>query len=315
MQLFSRRQFLQFPALAGISLAASACQPVRPLASARATAPLATVVAQVVENALQGHHVPGVAVGVIRDQELIYADGFGIRNLDTGAPMTKNAVMSVASISKAFTAIAIMQLVEAGKVDVDEPYVTYVPYFEMEDERYKAITIRHLLGHHSGMPELTPDLFFSEWDDPWSDDEAAERYVRSFKTGVTLNQDPGGDQFIYSDFGYDILADLIHKVSGELFEDYVKHHIFEPLGMNSSTFLLDAVDTEQLVAAHVYDDDGTPVVWQNFPYARKHAPSSCLHTTVEDLSGAYERRGTGWPAYFANGEPNTVMGNALSVGQ
>lgn len=211
MQLFSRRQFLQFSALTGIGLAASACQPVRPLASAQATAPLATVVAQVVQNALQGHHVPGVAIGVIRDQELIYADGFGIRNLDTGAPMTKNAVMSVASISKAFTATAIMQLVEAGKVDVDEPYVTYVPYFAMEDARYKAITIRHLLGHHSGMPELTPDLFFSEWDDPWTDDEAAERYVRSFKTGVTLNQDPGGDQFIYSDFGYDILADLIHK--------------------------------------------------------------------------------------------------------
>ncbi len=290
MQSLTRRQFLQFSALTGVGLSISACQPIRrPEELSQSSA--ATVadrrsaaVAQAVQTALETHKIPGLAVAIVQDNELVYANGFGVRNLDTGAPMTATSVMSMASISKAFTATAIMQLVEAGKVDVDEPYVTYVPYFEMEDARYKMITVRHLLGHHSGMPELTPDLFFSEWDDPWFDDEAAERYARSFKQGVTLNQEPGGDQFLYSDFGYDILADLIHKVSGELFEDYVKHHIFEPLGMTSSTFLLNEVDSKQLVAAHVYDDAGNAVVWENFPYDRKHAPSSCLHSTVEDLS-------------------------------
>jgi len=290
MQSLTRRQFLQFSALAGVGLSISACQPIRrPEELSQSSA--ATVadrrsaaVAQAVQTALETHKIPGLAVAIVQDNELVYANGFGVRNLETGKPMTATSVMSMASISKAFTATAIMQLAEAGKVDVDEPYVTYVPYFEMEDARYKAITIRHLLAHRSGMPELTPDLFFSEWDDPWVDDEAAERYVRSFKTGVTLNQEPGGDQFTYSDFGYDILADLIHKVSGELFEDYIKHHIFEPLGMANSTFLLNEVDAEQLVAAHVYDDAGNAVVWENFPYDRKHAPSSCLHSTVEDLS-------------------------------
>jgi len=290
MQSLTRRQFLQFSALAGVGLSISACQPIRrPEELSQSSA--ATVadrrsaaVAQAVQTALETHKIPGLAVAIVQDNELVYANGFGVRNLATGEPMTATSVMSMASISKAFTATAIMQLVEAGKVDVDEPYVTYVPYFEMEDARYKAITIRQLLAHHSGMPELTPDLFFSEWDDPWFDDEAAERYARSFKQGVTLNQEPGGDQFLYSDFGYDILADLIHKVSGELFEDYVKHHIFEPLGMTSSTFLLNEVDPKQLVAAHVYDDAGNAVVWENFPYDRKHAPSSCLHSTVEDLS-------------------------------
>ena len=290
MQSLTRRQFLQFSALTGVGLSISACQPIRrPEELSQSSA--ATVadrrsaaVAQEVQTALETHKIPGLAVAIVQDNELVYANGFGVRNLETGKPMTATSVMSMASISKAFTATAIMQLAEAGKVDVDEPYVTYVPYFEMEDARYKAITIRQLLAHHSGMPELTPDLFFSEWDDPWVDDEAAERYVRSFKTGVTLNQEPGGDQFTYSDFGYDILADLIHKVSGELFEDYIKHHIFEPLGMANSTFLLNEVDAEQLVAAHVYDDAGNAVVWENFPYDRKHAPSSCLHSTVEDLS-------------------------------
>lgn len=290
MQSFTRRQFLQFSALVGTGLSLVACQPIRRpeelSQAAAATMPdlRAEAVAQEVQIIQQENKVPGMAIGIVQDNELVYADGFGVSNLETSAPMTATSVISMASISKSFTATAIMQLVAAGKIDVDEPYATYVPYFEMEDPRYRAITVRHLLGHHSGMPELTSDIFLSEWDDPWTDDEAAERYVRSFKTGVTLNQDPGGDQFLYSDFGYDILADLIHHVSGELFEDYIKHHIFEPLGMKNSTFLLSEVAPEQLVAAHLLDKAGNPVVWENFPYDRKHAPSSCLHSTVEDLS-------------------------------
>ena len=290
MKTLTRRQFLQNSALVGLGLSLAACQPIRRPEELGQTSVSATAdqrfaaITQEIQSMLDAHEIPGLGIGLIQDNELIYANSFGVRNLDTGEPMTATSVMSMASISKAFTATAIMQLVEADKLDVDEPYVTYVPYFEMEDARYKTITIRHLLAHHSGLPELTPDLFFSEWDDPWTDDEADERYVRSFKTGVTLNQDPGGDQFIYSDFGYDILADLIHKVSGELFEEYVKHHIFEPLGMTNSTFLPNEVDPDQLVAAHVYDDAGKLIVWENFPYDRKHAPSSCLHSTVEDLS-------------------------------
>ena len=101
--------------------------------------------------------IPGIAVGLIQDNALVYENGFGVRNLDTGEPMTSRSVMSMASVSKAFTATAIMQLIEAGKVNVDDTFVTHVPYFEMEDPRYKDITVRHLLAHNSGMPELTDD--------------------------------------------------------------------------------------------------------------------------------------------------------------
>ena len=120
----------------------------------------------------------------------------------------------MASISKTFTGTAIMQRVEAGKVDIERPYVEYVPYLGMEDPRYKQITVRHLLAHNSGMPMLTDADFFTESLDPLYDDGAAERFVRSFKTGVTLNQDSGGFRFMVSDYGYDILADLIHHALG-----------------------------------------------------------------------------------------------------
>jgi CubicO group peptidase (beta-lactamase class C family) len=85
--------------------------------------------------------------------------------------------------------------------------------------------------------------------------------------------------------GYDILGDVIAKVSGELFEEYIQNHIFTPLGMTHSTFLLSEVDPDLLVAAHVLDQRTYEVIVSpNFPYDRKHAPSSCLHSNVEDMS-------------------------------
>ncbi|MEZ4864352.1 MAG: serine hydrolase domain-containing protein [Caldilineaceae bacterium] len=290
MKTFSRRKFLASSAWLSVGLSLTACQPIR--RPNEMTIPSATTdsnprFAGFVEDAQKGmatHQSPGMAAGIVQGGKLIYTNSFGVRNLKTGAPMTPQSVMTLGSISKSFTAAAIMQLVETGKVDIDQPYVSYVPYFAMEDARYKAITIRHLLAHNSGLPELTSADTYGEFSDPQYDDGAAERFVRSLKTGILLNQDPGGDQFRYSDVGYDILADLIHKVSGELFEDYIRHHIFDPLGMASSTFLHKEVPTDQLVAAHVYNESGKPIVWDSFPYNRIHAPSSGLHSNVEDMS-------------------------------
>ena len=236
------------------------------------------------QDVLTTYNVPGMAYGLIRGNELIHANGSGVRNLDTRAPMTPQSVMSMGSVSKAFTAAAVMQLVEAGKLDVDAPYATYVPYFEMEDPRYKEITVRHLLAHRSGMADLTSDDLFGEWDDPWYDEGAAERYVRSFKTGVALNQDPGGDKFLYSDAGYDILADLIDKTSGELFEDYMKHHILGPLGMSSSTFLFDEVTPTNWLQPTSRMRLASRSCGRSSRTTANTRPSSCLHTSVEDLS-------------------------------
>ena len=95
-----------------------------------------------------------MAVGIIKDKQLVYSQGFGVMNLATGQPLTRQTVFSLASVSKTFTGIAIMQLVEAGKLNIDKPMMAYVPYFRLADERYKAIKIRHLLAHTSGLPTL-----------------------------------------------------------------------------------------------------------------------------------------------------------------
>jgi len=200
MKRFTRRHFIRAagPVAAGLSF--RACQPFdtllqmgRPVPSATPDPRLAPLEEQV-QRDMDTFQIPGMAVGLIRDNRLFYAKGFGVRNLNTGEPMTGSSVMSMASISKAFTGAAIMQLVEAGKVDVDRPYVEYVPYFEMETPRYKQITVRHLLAHNSGI--LTPGDAFSIFADPWEDEGAAERLVRSLKTGAGLGEDPGAPQFL-----------------------------------------------------------------------------------------------------------------------
>jgi CubicO group peptidase (beta-lactamase class C family) len=191
--------------------------------------------------------------------------------------------MEVSRIAWPFTAAAVMQLVEAGKVGLDDPYVQHVPYFEMADPEYKEITLRHLLSHTAGMPGVHESDFYRMWEDPWTDDGAAERLVRSLK-GVKLYVKPGSGLFVWSDIGYDILAALIQEVTGELFETYQQRHILKPLGMNASTFLMSEVKPEELVAAHVQGRQGDPIVLEHFPYARQHAPSACLFTTVVDLS-------------------------------
>lgn len=131
-----------------------------------------------------------------------------------------------------------MQLVENGQVDLDMPVIKYVPYFRIADERYKTITVRQMLTHTSGMP----DEGDYEWDKPQSDDGALERYVRGLgNRNLRLEFEPGS-KFQYSNMAYEILGDLIAKVSGTSFEDYVRVHILEPLRMAKSTLLLKDAD-------------------------------------------------------------------------
>jgi len=199
--------------------------------------------------------------------------------------MTPQTVQSMASVSKSFAGTAIMQLVEAGRINIDHPVVEYLPYFALDDPRDKRITIRHLLGHSSGLPFARPEEEVDEFaefrNDYWYGD-TAEGYVKSL-TDIELLFDPGA-MFSYSDTGYDILADVIHKVSGQLFADYCKQHIFDPLGMTHSTFRLSEVDPNRLAQAYMLDGDGQLALSPVFPYSVRHGPSSCLNSSTEDMA-------------------------------
>ena len=130
---------------------------------------------EVIKQVMQQTGMPGFAIAVVENQNIVYSAGFGVKNLNSKQQMSASALFHMASITKPFVATSIMQLWEQGKIDLDAPVVTYLPYFRLADDRYKQITVRQMLSHISGMPDVQD----YEWNKPQYDDGALERYVRS----------------------------------------------------------------------------------------------------------------------------------------
>jgi CubicO group peptidase (beta-lactamase class C family) len=170
-----------------------------------------------------------------------------------------------------------LQLVERGKINLDARVIDYLPYFRIKDERFAKITVRQMLGHISGMPDVED----YGWDKPEYDDGALERYVRSL-TDLSLIAAPG-EKFQYSNMAFEILGDVIAKVSGESFESYMQRNILRPLGMKHSTLLLREANQKLLTTPHLPGESGA-VVSKVFPYNRAHAPSSTLYSNIDDMN-------------------------------
>ncbi|WP_422659966.1 serine hydrolase domain-containing protein [Paenibacillus sp. EC2-1] len=222
---------------------------------------------------------PALAVGIVKDNNIIFNGEYGKANLSTGDPVDRSTLFHQASVSKTFVVTAIMQLVENGKVDLDSPVTKYLPYFKLEDERYLLITIRQLLNHTSGIPDEDDYA----WDRPEYDELSLERYVKSNSHHKLLSEP--GFKFAYSNIAYEILGDIIAKVSGMSFEQYMKKNILEPAGMQSSSFLKQEVEAH-LSAPHVLKTSNGygGYISDVFPYHRAHGPSSTLYTNVKDMS-------------------------------
>ena len=232
----------------------------------------------VIKQVMQQARMPGFAIAVVEDQRIVYSAAFGLKNLISKEAMSESSLFHMASITKPFVATSIVQLWERGKIDLDAPVVKYLPYFRLADERYKQITVRQMLNHTSGMPDVQD----YEWDKPQYDHGALERFVRSL-TDRKLIADPGA-KMQYSNMAFEVLGDVIAKVSGVSFEDYVQRNILEPLGMKSSTLLVKQAAPTLLTSPHVQSAAYEVEVSKVFPYNRMHSPSSTLYSSVLDIS-------------------------------
>jgi CubicO group peptidase (beta-lactamase class C family) len=223
--------------------------------------------------------VPGLAVGIVEGDQIVSAKGFGVQSLETQAPVTLDSVFCIQSVSKCFVATAVMQLVEHGKLDLDTPLVQILPYFQMDDERYRQITIRQVLSHTSGMPDIDEMEYDELVTHPEYDDGAAERFVRGL-SDRKLIANPG-ERFSYSNIGYNVLGDLLAKVSAKSFESTMQEQILIPSGMPNSTFMLTDIPTNILAWPHLRSPEMR--VNPSYPYHRADAPASFLHSTIVDL--------------------------------
>ncbi len=219
--------------------------------------------------------LPGVVVGVVSDQELIWAKGFGHADVASGRPMELDTRFRMASHSKLFTATAIMQLREQGKLRLDDPVTEYLPWFTF---RHVApddppVTIENLLTHSSGLPR--------EASSHWSDlDFPTEAELKDLMPQRQAAFSPEV-RWKYSNLAYTIAGMVVEQVSGMKWADYVQKNIFDPLGMSASS-----VDREDPKLATGYGrrmPDGSREV---FPFvdARGMAAATGLTSTVGDMA-------------------------------
>ncbi|OZB94418.1 serine hydrolase domain-containing protein [Paenibacillus sp. XY044] len=179
-----------------------------------------------IETRMHQNRIPGLSVAIVHDSEVVYAKGYG--QTGGGAAVTPDTPFPVASLSKSITALAVMQLVEAGKIRLDDKAADILPSFVMEDPRGKEITVRQLLNQTSGLADnVFPEMAFST--QPASLGESIARLKK-----VKLASDPG-QAFHYHNTNYQLLALIVETVSKEHFPDYLQEHIFAPLHMDRST--------------------------------------------------------------------------------
>jgi CubicO group peptidase (beta-lactamase class C family) len=219
---------------------------------------------------------PGAAVAVVKDGMVIYRKGFGCAQLEYGIPITPSTVFHVASVSKQFTAMAITMLEAAGKLSADDDIRKYLP--ELADFG-KTITIRHLLNHTSGLRDQWELLILSGWrmDDVITQADIMDRLKRQKE----LNFAPG-EQYLYCNSGYTLLAEIVSRVSGQPFTDWTRENIFKPLGMTSTHF---HIDHQEIVRNRAYSYEGEP--GKGFELAAlnyANVGATSLFTTVEDMA-------------------------------
>ncbi|MEV6040586.1 serine hydrolase domain-containing protein [Nonomuraea sp. NPDC052116] len=175
-------------------------------------------------QAMESTGLPGMSVVVTHNGEVVHAAGYG--HDSEGRPVTANTPMRVASVSKSFTAMAVMTIVERGRIKLDEPVAGQLPGFRMADPRAAAITVRQLLNQTSGLSDTTVDIAAVEGATSPAD-------YTSRLSGSELRADPG-TRWEYCNVNYDLAARLVEVASGQRFGDYLRERVFGPLGMKSS---------------------------------------------------------------------------------
>ena len=199
---------------------------------------------------LEQQKIPGLAYGLVVDGELVFSGGMGIQNTVDQSPATPDSVFRIASMTKSFTAMALIKLRDEGKLRLDAPAAEYVP--ELAALPYPTrdsapITVRQLMTMNAGLPE----------DNPWGDRQLAieERQLSEWlRGGIPFSTAPG-TTFEYSNYGYAILGRIVANVAGVPYADYVRQHIFQPLGMASSTFDVRTIPPERLALGHRREGD------------------------------------------------------------
>ena len=230
-----------------------------------------------VERQMHRLHIPGLSLAIIEGDKIVHQSGFG-RARPGGEVPTAQTPFFIGSLTKSITALAVMQLVEGGKVELDAPIQRYLPWFRVADLDASAqMTVRHLLNQTSGFSFMISQLILAELDNR---PDATERQVRAL-SGLKTN--PVGEKWEYCNVNYNILGLIVETCSGESYADYIQNHIFNPLQMSHSYSSKATAQQNGLAKGHRH--------WFSFPFPAPDLPvplgslpSGQLISTAEDIA-------------------------------
>jgi len=230
----------------------------------------------VVEN-MNKYEIPGLSIGIVKNGSTFHTSGYGVKNINTKEAVHNNSVFHAASISKLFTAHAIINLIDEGKLNLEDKIIEIVPQIKSSDDRFNVITIKNLLNHTSGIP----DIKNYKWQKYNQSKNALKNYILS--KDFKLKSYPS-KVFHYSNLGYDLLGFIVETVSGTTFEDYVESSILNTYGMNESDFKHFSINNSIKVSPHSKKKISSKIyVRKHYPYTREHSPSSTLNTSGKEL--------------------------------
>jgi CubicO group peptidase (beta-lactamase class C family) len=231
-----------------------------------------------IQQQMRRLNIPGVFLAIVEGDEIVHLRGFG-RARPGGETPTPQTPFFIGSLTKSFTALAVMQLVEAGKVELDALVRRYLPWFRVADPQASAqMTVRHLLNQTSGFSQLAGMVLLTDFDDR---PDATERQARALATYKLAR--PVGSAFEYSNINYNLLGLIIESASGESYEAYIQHHIFDPLEMSHSHTSKAAAKQDGVAVGH-RSWFVTPIAVPNLPVPRGSHPAGFLISSAEDMA-------------------------------
>lgn len=225
-----------------------------------------------VNNTMHSANIPSLALSIVKNKEVVYIKSYNIDSLNKQSITTKSPFI-IGSLTKSFTALAIMQLKEEEKINLNTSVNKYIPWFKTKNiENSNLITVKQLLNHTSGFSTYDGLKNWDNWDES---DLALEKQIKSLEH-ITLVSQPG-ETYEYSNINYQILGLLIQEISGQSYEQYIQKNIFNTLEMENSFFSpKHAINGHQLVFGQA--------VQKKFPFNRSMLPAGYLVSSVEDMS-------------------------------
>src|SRR5215469_10035495 len=238
-------------------------------------ASIAAGLKSVIEREIQDKQLPAFSIALVDGNEIVWAQGFGYQDPEKKIPATAQTVYRVGSVSKLFTDIAIMKMVQSGKINLDAPVDKYVPDFHPHNPFGVPITLRELMSHRSGLLREPP---IGNYFDPGQ--PTLQATVRSMNT-TALVYAPG-THLKYSNAGIAVVGYVLQQLNRRSFPEYLKQTVLLPMGMRESSFSPEPGLVRNLAKAYMWSYDGLRFPAPTFELGL--APAGCMYSTVTDLA-------------------------------